>query len=87
MAEPSNQPQPSPPLSVIDTRGAQMFPTLAPPEVERLRRFGEIRHFADGEAVATVGQPGLGLSVILKGIIEIRRAGAAVPEETGKGVR
>jgi hypothetical protein len=30
-------------LSTIETRFAQMFPTLEPGEIDRLRRFGETR--------------------------------------------
>ena len=63
----------STPLPIIETRRAQMFPTLEADQVERLRRFGELRRFAAGEALATVGQDGLGLSVILAGKVDISR--------------
>jgi hypothetical protein len=33
--------------SIIDTRRHQMFPTLEPAEIERLRRFGNVRAFAE----------------------------------------
>ena len=72
----------NPPSSTLETRGAQMFPTLQPAEIERLRRFGSIRHYADGEALAVVGQSGLGMSVILSGEVEVSRQlgdGASVP--------
>ena len=36
--------------SIIDTRRHQMFPTLAPAEIERLRRFGVPRSYGTGEA-------------------------------------
>ena len=36
-------------------------------EVERIRRFGEHRAFEPGEYLAKVGEPGLGLFVILGG--------------------
>jgi hypothetical protein len=29
--------------SIFDTRRHQMFPTLEAPEIERMRRFGEVR--------------------------------------------
>jgi thioredoxin reductase (NADPH) len=57
--------------SIIDTRRHQMFPTLAPAEIERMRRFGEVRSFTKGEALAKVGQAGLGLTIILKGTVDI----------------
>jgi thioredoxin reductase (NADPH) len=59
--------------SIRDTRGAQIFPVFAPHEVDRLRRFGEIRSFADGAPLAEVGQTGLGLSVVLSGRVAVRQ--------------
>src|SRR5436190_617818 len=61
----------APPQTLIATRGAQMFPILTPEEMERLRRFGELRQFRAGEAIATVGEPGLGLVLIVTGEVEI----------------
>jgi thioredoxin reductase (NADPH) len=58
---------------IASTRRDQMFPKLTEAEVERLRRFGELRSHASGEALASVGQQGIGLSVILDGQVEIRR--------------
>ena len=34
-----------PTQSIIDTRSHQMFPDLEPAEIERVRRFGEVRSF------------------------------------------
>jgi thioredoxin reductase (NADPH) len=59
--------------SIIDTRRAQMFPDLEPAEIERVRRFGEVRGFGAGDALATVGRPGLGLVIILAGHVDITR--------------
>jgi thioredoxin reductase (NADPH) len=59
------------PSTIIETRGRQMFPTLTRTEVERLRRFGESRGFAKGEALVKVGEPGHGLIVILSGEVAI----------------
>ena len=64
-----------PPQSILETRRAQMFPTLSAAEIERVRRFGEPRRFADGEAVARVGQPGLGLVIVLSGEVEVSQHG------------
>jgi thioredoxin reductase (NADPH) len=47
-------------------RYAQAFPTLTPQEIARLRRFGEVRHHADGEALFLTGEPG-GMHIILSG--------------------
>jgi len=61
----------APNQSIIDTRGDQMFPTLEPAEIERVRRFGRVRSYEAGEALAKVGDVGLGLSVILGGKVDI----------------
>ena len=45
-------------LSVMDTRREQMFPTLQPFEIERVRRFGEVRSFGVGESLIKVGDVG-----------------------------
>jgi thioredoxin reductase (NADPH) len=57
--------------SIIDTRRNQMFPVLEPVEIERVRRFGEVRSYGAGEALAKVGEKGHGLAVILAGTVEI----------------
>jgi thioredoxin reductase (NADPH) len=57
--------------SIIDTRRHQMFPTLEPAEIARLRRFGELRTFGTGDVLARVGEVGNGLSIILSGRVEI----------------
>src|SRR5437899_8237822 len=59
--------------SIIDTRREQMFPALQPFEIERVRRFGEVRSFEVGEPLAKVGEVGRGLSVILAGQVEVTR--------------
>src|SRR5215203_3210051 len=55
-----------------------MFPVLRPSEVERLRRFGKVRSYAPGEALAKAGEAGHGLAIVLAGTVEItRRDGSA----------
>jgi thioredoxin reductase (NADPH) len=63
--------------SIIDTRRHQMFPRLEPAEVERIRRFGKVRSFETGEALAKVGHVGDGLTVILTGTVEITQHDAS----------
>ncbi|MGJ0506836.1 MAG: FAD-dependent oxidoreductase [Methylocystis sp.] len=60
-----------PTQSIIDTRRPQMFPELTPAEIERLRRFGEVRFYGRGEALANAGQVGKGLTVVLTGRVDI----------------
>lgn len=68
------------PSSIADTRRDQMYPTLAPGEIDRLRRFGQLRRFAAGEALVRAGEVGHGLTVILAGHVEILQAGEAGPQ-------
>ncbi len=62
-----------PTRSIIDTRREQMFPTLQPYEIERVRRFGEERSFKVGEPLVKVGERGHGLSIVLAGRVEVTR--------------
>jgi thioredoxin reductase (NADPH) len=57
--------------SIIDTRRDQMFPVLAPQEIERVRRFGEARSYKAGETLAKVGDVGHGLIIMLAGHVDI----------------
>ncbi len=52
-----------------------MFPTLEPPEIERVRRFGTVRSYAAGEALAKTGDVGLGLTIILAGKVDMTQHG------------
>jgi len=49
----------------------QTFPVLTAPEIARMRRFGEVRHYKDGEALFKTGKPGPGMFVILSGHVAI----------------
>ena len=62
--------------SVLDTRRDQMFPQLAPQEIERLERFGEVRHYPAGTLITRTGKVSEGLVFVLKGEIEVRQGGA-----------
>jgi thioredoxin reductase (NADPH) len=57
--------------TIIDTRSPQMFPTLTPGEMDRLRRFGELRSYPKGAALAKTGEAGEGLLVFLSGEAEV----------------
>jgi thioredoxin reductase (NADPH) len=59
--------------SIFDTRRDQMFPVLEPFEIERVRRFGNVRSYEAGAALAKVGQVGPGLTIILVGQVEVAR--------------
>src|SRR5262245_52287284 len=57
--------------SIWETRRYQMFPSLQPLEIERLRRFGVLRTYGAGDALLKVGDMGHGLTVVLAGEVEI----------------
>jgi len=62
-----------PTKSIIESRRDQIFPVLETAEIERMRRFGRLRSFRAGEALARAGQVADGLTIILAGKVEISR--------------
>ncbi|MCX7322411.1 MAG: FAD-dependent oxidoreductase [Hyphomicrobiales bacterium] len=48
-------------------RHDQTFPALTAAEIERMRRFGDNRHFKDGDMLFETGKPGPGMFVVLSG--------------------
>ncbi len=57
--------------TVSFARYDQTFPVLTAPEIERMRRFGELRRYAHGEALFESGKPGPGMFVVLKGNVAV----------------
>src|SRR5580698_11335637 len=49
----------------------QTFPTLTPPEIARMRRFGAIVHYKHGGMLFETGKPGPGMFVVLSGHVTI----------------
>ena len=64
---------PATPSSLFEDPGRrhQMFPVLAPGDVERMQRFGTVRSYKAGEKLYAAGEPGPGMFVVLKGAIAI----------------
>lgn len=62
-----------PRLTALSPRHDQTFPTLSHPEMERMRRFGEARHYKDGEMLFETGKPALGMFVVLSGHVAITK--------------
>ena len=60
-------------MSMIDNRREQMFPELGPEEIDRLRRFGVVRHFATAAPLFVTGQVSPGMFVLLAGTVAVRR--------------
>src|SRR5262245_62785870 len=57
--------------SVLETRRYQMFPLLEALEIERVRRFGELRAIAAGEALARFASVTPGLMIVLSGKVDV----------------
>src|SRR3981189_38747 len=60
-------------LAAVFPRLEQTFPALTPQEIARMRRFGKVRNYKDGEKLFETGKPGPGMFVILSGQIRIRQ--------------
>jgi len=54
-----------------ETRGEQMFPRLADRDVPRITRFGTPQRYAKGEYLTRVGDPGVGIRVLLAGSVDV----------------
>jgi thioredoxin reductase (NADPH) len=61
----------SAPRAAAFPRHEQTFPALTPQEIARMRRFGEVRNYKDGEKLFETGKPGPGMFVILSGHVAI----------------
>jgi len=57
--------------TLFEQRHDQMFPTLDPIEIERVRHLGETQAFATGETLLAAGQIGPGLIIIFSGRVDI----------------
>src|SRR3979490_3383741 len=66
-----NNPDGRAPRAAAFPRQEQTFPELTPQEIARMRRFGEVRHYKDGEMLFETGKPGPGMFVILSGQVGI----------------
>jgi len=55
----------------MDTRRDQMFPKLAMAEIDRLRRFGQLRQFKNGEFLTRAGEVAPGMFVLLAGTVRV----------------
>ena len=59
------------PSATLGLRHAQMFPVLTSQEIERLRRFGSVRRYRDGEPLFRTGDLGRGMFVVISGHVAI----------------
>ena len=58
-------------MSTIEQRRDQMFPKLRPEEIERLRRFGEVRRYKAGDLLFVTGEPSPGMFVLIAGTVAV----------------
>ncbi|SDT13853.1 FAD-dependent oxidoreductase [Bradyrhizobium canariense] len=61
----------SAPVAASFPRHEQTFPALTSQEIARMRRFGAIANYKDGEKLFETGKPGPGMFVILSGHVAI----------------
>jgi thioredoxin reductase (NADPH) len=59
------------PLASSFPRQEQTFPALTPQEIARMRRFGTITRYKDGDRLFETGKPGRGMFVLLSGHVTI----------------
>src|SRR5580765_245464 len=71
----------APARPIIETRFDQMFPRLEAAEIDRLRRFGEIRRYRVGDRMVTSGEPSPGMFVVLSGEMAISQHNVLGHEE------
>jgi thioredoxin reductase (NADPH) len=55
----------------IAARREQAFPTLSPPDLQRLVPFGSPREYANGERLYETGKPSPGMFVVLSGVVRV----------------
>ena len=58
-------------MSTLETRRDQMFPKLRREEIDRLRRFGEVRRYATGDLLFETGEPSPGMFVLIAGTVAV----------------
>ena len=67
----------SPKSLTLDSRSDQMFPTLEPNEIDRVRRFGTACSYQKGDALSRVGEVSHGFAIFLSGKVEVTRRDAS----------
>jgi thioredoxin reductase (NADPH) len=68
--------------ATLVARRDQMFPTLSPDDVVRMRRFGEAASFPAGERIVRAGDVAPGLVVVVSGKVEVTQDGGSDRYET-----
>lgn len=63
----------APASSIVTARRDQIYPPLTEAEIARMRHFGTVQRYHDGELLFATGQRGIGMFVILSGQVTIMR--------------
>jgi thioredoxin reductase (NADPH) len=71
----------APEISTLTTRRHQVFPVLDAQEMQRVKRFGELRTFESDEYLATAGRRSEGVMFILSGNVRVTRKDVVGVEE------
>jgi thioredoxin reductase (NADPH) len=58
-------------LPFLHGRLDEAFPTLTDTQIARIRRFGTVRRFTDGELLFEAGKPRSGMFIVLSGNVAI----------------
>ena len=69
---------------IFERRRDQAFPTLTPAEIDRLRRFGTLCDFAEGDLLIRAGEIAPGIFVILEGEVEVTHRDALGGRSAGR---
>jgi thioredoxin reductase (NADPH) len=60
-------------MATIDPRDPGMFPKIAPEEIDRLRRFGDVRRYRKGEPLFVTGEIAPGMFILISGRVRVTR--------------
>jgi thioredoxin reductase (NADPH) len=58
-------------MATIDARREQMFPKLTRAEIDRIRRFGAVQHYAKGALLFKTGEVSPGMYVLISGTVAV----------------
>jgi thioredoxin reductase (NADPH) len=58
-------------MSIIDTKNERMFPKIDPEQIDRLRRYGEVRRYPAGDELLVTGMDSPGMFVIIRGTVAV----------------
>jgi thioredoxin reductase (NADPH) len=60
-------------MPTLDVRREEMFPKLEPGEIDRLRRFGNVRHYSAGAPLFLTGNVAPGMFILISGKVRVTR--------------